>query len=318
MPVPSGLPLALELAAARTRVLAPRQILDRMRTLAEPFGPGRRDAPERHRTLQATIDWSLNLLTPDQQRLFAVLGLFVGGFTVDAAADGVCRHRARSAGRARRRYSTTASCSEYSPRRPRLGMLEPIREYALRRLRADASIHRSALVRHAQYYAALPNAPRTAFKAIANSNTWTSSTMNSETSARSYGANSQPGLDLALRITCALGRFWIMRDLVAEIRAWLKWALNQPPGDPIIRTRALVDAGLPSLVPAGISTRGERRSSPASPLNELGDAALTARSEATLAWSLYEQGDNESAADHAERALNLAARTRDPWTEATC
>ena len=84
-----GLPLALELAAARARVLAPDQILDRLRTLATPLGPGRRDAPERHRSLQKTIDWSLDLLTADQQKLFAVLGVFVGGFTVDGA-QAVC------------------------------------------------------------------------------------------------------------------------------------------------------------------------------------------------------------------------------------
>ena len=313
----AGLPLALELAAARTRVLTPDQILDRLRTLAAPFGPGRRDAPERHRTLQATIDWSLNLLTPDQQRLFAVLGLFVGGFTVDAL-QAVCGDAVSDVLDALAALLDHSLVQRTPARRgPRLAMLEPIREYALRHLRADASLHRSALVRHAQYYAAFAECATDGLhsdRQLEHLDEFDDELGNLR--AVLTRANSQPGLDLALRVTCALGRFWILRDLVSEIRAWLKWALNQPPGDPIIRTRALVTLGY--LAGAGWDL-DEARTTLAGSLPtcyELGDAALTARSEATLAWSLFEQGDNESAADHAERALNLAARTRDPWTEA--
>ena len=76
------LPLATELAAARTRVLSPEQILERLEQRLPLLGGGPRDAPERQRTLRATIDWSYDLLTQHEQRLFARLAVFVGGCTL--------------------------------------------------------------------------------------------------------------------------------------------------------------------------------------------------------------------------------------------
>jgi predicted ATPase len=83
-----GLPLAIELAAARSKLLSPRAILDRLRTsfdLLSSGASGRRDLPARQQTLQNAIAWSYNLLTPDEQTLFRRLSIFVGGCTLDAA-----------------------------------------------------------------------------------------------------------------------------------------------------------------------------------------------------------------------------------------
>ena len=81
-----GLPLAIELAAARTRLLTPRALLQRLGSRLDVLSDGATDLPERQRTLRATIAWSLNLLDPEQQRRFAQLAVFVGGWDVDAAA----------------------------------------------------------------------------------------------------------------------------------------------------------------------------------------------------------------------------------------
>ena len=84
-----GLPLALELAAARTKVLTPTQILERLGRSLDLLTSGPHDAPERQRTLRGTLEWSYGLLTADEQRLFAQQAVFAGSFELDAA-EAVC------------------------------------------------------------------------------------------------------------------------------------------------------------------------------------------------------------------------------------
>ena len=129
-----GLPLAVELAAARTKLLSPQQILER---LADRFGllvTGPRDAPQRQRTLRATIEWSYDLLGDDERRLFARCAVFAGSFSVEAAEQ-VCGAD----------LDALESLLEKSLLRRwasgRLGMLETIQEYAAEALeaRADAA-----------------------------------------------------------------------------------------------------------------------------------------------------------------------------------
>ena len=313
-----GLPLALELAAARARVLAPDQILDRLRTLATPLGPGRRDAPERHRSLQKTIDWSLDLLTADQQKLFAVLGVFVGGFTVDGAQAVCGRSGARCARWGGHVARPQPDPAEVPARRgSRLGMLEPIREAALRRLRADDSLDKSALVRHAEFYADLAESAANGLhgdRQLERLDELQDELGNVR--AVLAAASAQPQLDLALRVASAPTRFWAMRDLGSEIHVWMRWALDQPPGDPVIRTRALVALGSIAATDWAYDEATTTLAGCLAACYALGDPELTARCEANLAVCFSEHGDTDSLAEHTLRALNLAARIGDPWAEA--
>jgi predicted ATPase/class 3 adenylate cyclase len=126
-----GLPLALELAAARTKLLAPEALLDRLADRLDAL-KGTRDAEERHMTLRATIAWSYDLLDEDEQALFASLGCFRGGCTLETA-EAVCDAE----------LDTLASLLDKSLLRRRTGrlgeerywMLETIREFALEQLR---------------------------------------------------------------------------------------------------------------------------------------------------------------------------------------
>lgn len=118
-----GLPLALELAAARVKLLTPEMILGRLEHRLQLLTGGARDAPERHQTLRATIDWSYELLNEEERGSFARLSVFAGGFTLEAAEE-VCETE----------LDTLASLLDKSLIRAeggRFSMLEAIREYAI-------------------------------------------------------------------------------------------------------------------------------------------------------------------------------------------
>lgn len=147
-----GLPLALELAAARCKLFAPRELQARLEPRLQFLTTGPRDRPHRHQTLRATLDWSYQLLRPEEQILLARLSVFVGGFTLDAA-ESVCRAPgavppAAAAG-PRDLVDSIAALIDHSLLRPgedtggtrRFGMLETVREYAHEKLveRGEAS-----------------------------------------------------------------------------------------------------------------------------------------------------------------------------------
>ncbi len=137
-----GLPLAIELAAARIRLLPPPALLQRLSSALAVLTGGARSLPERQQALRNTIDWSYHLLLPGEQRLFAHVAVFVGGWTLEAA-EAVCTGVGALPGDM---LSGVASLVDKSPLRqqegvdgaPRFTMLETIRAYALERLQGSA------------------------------------------------------------------------------------------------------------------------------------------------------------------------------------
>src|SRR4051812_15944800 len=123
-----GLPLAIELAAARIKVLSPGEILDRLSRRLDLLSAGPRDAPVRQQTLRAAIGWSYDLLDEEGKRLFSELGVFSGGFTL-AAAEAVCGLAALDGIAALADHSLVARGGDR-----RFAMLDTVREYALERL----------------------------------------------------------------------------------------------------------------------------------------------------------------------------------------
>jgi predicted ATPase len=151
-----GLPLAIELAAARVKFASPAQILERMgreRTL--PSGEAR-DAPDRHRTMQAAIGWSYNLLSQFQQRVFRALAVFTGSFTLDAAADILHKAHGMDSPDVEMAIEALADQSlvrviDSAESQPRFSMLEPLRDFAAETLKSS---NESDAIRdaHAQYF----------------------------------------------------------------------------------------------------------------------------------------------------------------------
>jgi predicted ATPase len=231
------LPLAIELAAARIRVLTPSEILDRIGGRLELLTSGRRDAPERHRTLRAMLAWSHDLLNGDEQRLFRELAVFHSGWSVEAcesvagglvldALSGLVDHClvVRDGGR--------------------FGMLETVREYALERLDAlpDADAVRR---RHALWYRALAESAEDELEGREQA-TWFArldAERENLRAAAAWGlANGEP--EITLELDGALWRFWMARGGGAEVRAELGVALGSGEGDPGLRAKALNAAGV--------------------------------------------------------------------------
>jgi predicted ATPase len=132
-----GLPLAIELAAARTKVLSPRELLDLLAVPLPLLAGGHRDAPARQRTMRDAVAWSHDLLAPDEQVLFRRLGVFVGGFTFDSAVR-VAGEPGSTAVEVVDRLTSLVDRSLIVPVagefEPRFAILETIREYAVERL----------------------------------------------------------------------------------------------------------------------------------------------------------------------------------------
>jgi predicted ATPase/class 3 adenylate cyclase len=150
-----GLPLAIELAAARARILSPEALLSRLEEPLALLTGGGRDVPDRHRTLRGTIDWSYRLLDAPEQRLFSRLAVFAGGFTLEAV-EAVCRPQEELGlgtvdGLAHLVETSMVTSEDSGYGEPRFSMLETLHAYARERLDesgdADA-MHR----RHAEHF----------------------------------------------------------------------------------------------------------------------------------------------------------------------
>ena len=142
----NGIPLAIELAAARVRGMTGQQIYERLERQFDLLSTRRRDVPQRHRTLRNAIDWSYELLEEDEQQLFAQLSVFSGGFFLEAAEE-ICDVPDVFELLFSLQDKSLLTVSEVLEQ-TRYGMLEPLREYAKEKLGADVQLRQ----KHAKYY----------------------------------------------------------------------------------------------------------------------------------------------------------------------
>jgi predicted ATPase len=248
-----GLPLAIELAAARLRVLPPQALLGRLSNRLTFLTGGARDRPTRQQTLRAAIDWSYSLLDESEQRLFARLAVFAGGCTLDAAeVVGTLVTDARGGDVAsvldcaaslidksllRRSYSAA------SPE-PQLRMLETIREYALERLTGSGE---EAIIRrqHAVYFLSLAEQAATEFKGP-HRTAWLNRLEDSHDNLRAAlrWAKEHREVQIGLRLAVALEQFWELRSYLGEGARWLAELLAiAEDEEPQLKAAALRIAG---------------------------------------------------------------------------
>ncbi len=243
-----GLPLAIELAAARVRLLAPQALLDRLERRLPLLTGGARDLPARQQTLRNAIAWSYDLLAPAEQALFRRLGVFVGGFTLEAA-EAVCQVEARLD-----TLDSLGSLMEHSLLRsaealdgePRFGMLETIREYALEQLETSGEAS-EVRRRHAEFYLALAEHAEPRIRSGREQREWLARLEVEhdnlrEALDRSLAAAS--GVETALRLAGTLRWFWWTRGHLTEGRNWLERALAAGSGaSASLRANALHGSG---------------------------------------------------------------------------
>ena len=253
-----GLPLALELAAARVRVLPPPQLLARLEDRFRLLTGGGRDAPPRQQTLRATVGWSHDLLAEPERRLFARLAVFAGGWTLEAAEAVGAGDDLPAAdvldGLTRLVDQSLVVADEAPDGTVRFGMLETLREYARDRL--DASGGAAAVRRrHAAFYLALAEASRPPF-AEHHDRAWLERLEREHDNLRAAltwtppgdgAADGQADPETGPRLAAALWRFWWQRGHFAEGLGWLERALRAPAG-PAARARALGGAGVLAFV----------------------------------------------------------------------
>jgi predicted ATPase/DNA-binding winged helix-turn-helix (wHTH) protein len=273
-----GLPLAIELAAARVKMLSPSAMLARIESRLQLLTAGPRDVPERQQTLRKTIDWSYDLLNGSEQKLLRRLGVFLGGCTLEAA-EAVCSTRADLGAEIFNVMSSLVDKSlvqqtDQGNDEPRFGMLETIREYCLERL-VDSGEEQATRRAHAAYCLVLAEegnpdlaeAERAAWLArcdIEHDNFRAALDWLFQTS----------DVEWSFRLCVALFRFWEMREHLAEGRARLE-----------------------SVLPMGGSASAKERA----------NVLVYLSTFATV------QGDFPAATDFVEQSLSIYRRLGDQW-----
>jgi predicted ATPase/class 3 adenylate cyclase len=248
-----GLPLAIELAAARVRVLSPQAIMARLEHRLTLLAGGSRNLPERQQTLRGAIDWSYDLLEGPDRVAFARFSAFSGGAEEDAFSQVVLADWPAEAGAMPDALDALTSLLDKSLVRqemgggemPRFRMLETIREYAAERL-AEAEPDASTRLRHAEYYLAL--AEGVVARMFGEEQRSCLDTLEREhdnlRSAMSFALEGHRA-ELAMRLLSASWRFWQMRGYLAEgrDRAGKVLALPGVEDHPAAHLRALDAAG---------------------------------------------------------------------------
>ncbi len=318
-----GLPLAIELAAARVGALPIEGIAARLDDRFRLLTGGPRTALPRQQTLRATLDWSYRLLLPDEQTLLSRLAAFAGGCT-PAGAAAVCDAQGDHEMATLDGMTSLANKGLLRPiagadGEPRFVMLETIRAYATERLEesGDAETVRQ---RHATYYVALAEeaelkhwGPRQRL--------WLERLENEHENIRAALRRllDRGEAEPRLRLAFAMWRFWMLHSRLREGRRWLEEVLARGgAAAPLLRAKVLYGAGLLAyrsgdFVQAGslheegliLFRDGEDSWGIARSLNQLANVAFGADNDAERAWALYRE------------SLRLAREMGDRWLSAT-
>jgi len=316
-----GLPLAIELAAARIKLLPPRALLDRLDDRLRVLSGGPPHLPERQRTLRGALDWSYDLLAADEQGLFGRLAVFAGGCTLEAA-EAVCSAPGPSRASV---LDGLAVLTDNNLTRiedavdgtgegePRVGMLETLRAYGLERLEAagEAAAVRG---RHAAYYLALAEAADLELMGAGQA-TWLARLDADHDNMRAAldwaGERADDGDEMALQLAGALWRFWWIRGHLAEGRRWMEELLGRSGGSAAVRARALNGGGNLAWGQGDYARATAWYEESLVFWRQVGDAAGIARALNNLGMVLHEQGDLGGAQARYEESLALHRQRRD-------
>jgi predicted ATPase/DNA-binding winged helix-turn-helix (wHTH) protein len=313
-----GLPLAIELAAARVKVLSPTAMRTRLSSRLQLLTGGARDLPQRHQTLRAAMDWSYDLLTPTEQKLFRRLSVFAGGCTLEGV-EAVCDAKGDLDldlldGIESMVDKSLAQRDEQADGEPRFVMLETIREYALEKLEASGE---KALTKraHAAYCLVLAEEKATEHCETARAD-WLSHYAVEYDNFRAAveWLTETEDAEWGLRLGGALFRYWEMREYLAEGRArldkLLKIAGAQAPTK--ARSRALFAAGVLGVEQGDYAAAEALIRESLEISRQLGDAHGAAVCLNAMAVSARDRGDIQGARSLFEESLTVWREVGDP------
>ncbi|HLJ68138.1 MAG TPA: tetratricopeptide repeat protein [Chloroflexota bacterium] len=308
-----GLPLAIELAAARSRVLTPTVLLSRLSSRLDLLRGGATDVPARQQTVREAIDWSYQLLEPPQQQLFAELAVFEGGATLDAI-EAICLPGAPVdavdlvGSLLDQSLISMESATEGAPR---YQMLDTIRAFAHEHLERSSKAEQLR-ARHARYFLSLAGEAEDGLLGE-NQQHWMDDLDTEQPNLRaalSYmlAAGDAPG---ALQLAGALGQFWVVRGYLDEGRVWLEAALAAGDADAATRAKATQFAGTLAYEQGNLDD-AERFYLAARQLYlDLGDVRGLAAVATGLGNVAWERADFETARTLFESSLNLHQQVGD-------
>ena len=302
-----GMPLALELAATRTRTLTPEQLLSRLDQRFSLLSGGARDLPERQRTMEATVAWSYDLLDGHEQALFRRLAVFSGGWTLEAA-ESICDADPDI-------LDSLAAKSLVRFEHGRFRMLETIRAYAASRLVEDPAVAAELRRRHAGWFAELAVRAEPELTGRDQEH-WLNVLEADEDNLRSalgWATNHAGSDSTGLRLGAALVFFWYLRSRPLEGRRSLEPLLEataaEDSGD---RLRALWGHAFFMAI-LGDPTAGPVLEEARAMARRLGDGSMEARTLDMLGMLSLFQNDLERARGLLEASVDLARDNGDLW-----
>jgi predicted ATPase len=301
-----NLPLALELAAARTVVFTPEQLLERLGQRLDLFVAGR-DADPRQHTLRATIEWSYDLLDAEEQRLFRSLSIFAGGCNYDAVEQ-VCEAGADTLQSLLDKSLLRRSDGELGPR---YWMLETLRQFAAEML-ARSSEEEGVGERHTTHYVALAEVARPELVG-ANQEWWLNRLEPEHGNMRvvlERAISSAPGV--ALELAASMYSFWHVRGHLSEGRKWLEEAAERVvERDTLLRADALGSAADLARLQGDLESATALAESSLDIARRHRDPTLTGFALSTLASIAGEKGEFVRAAALLEEAIPELRRADD-------
>jgi predicted ATPase/DNA-binding CsgD family transcriptional regulator len=322
-----GLPLAIELAARRTKVLAVQQIASRLDGCLRVLGEGRRAALPRHRTLHATLDWSHDLLTEPERVVFRRVSVFAGGFTLDAA-EAVCLGEGDTNDELTGEdvLDLVAHLVDKSlvfvvaeEKQVRYRMLETVRQYARQRL-ADSGEQDATRRRHAHWYLAFALEAESRLRGP-DQGAWLDRLQTEHDDLRaalrwSHDERGEP--ELGLRLAAALWWFWVIRGHLGEGLQWLARAADPDSQvSPSAQAKALGVAGSLALHQGNYDTAITVLELGLTGYRELADTDGIAATLPTLGLAkLYGQRTDVDIPELVEEAMRLRPQVKSPHVAA--
>jgi len=318
-----GLPLAIELAAARMRILSSAQLAERMDDIFALLVGGARSAPPRHQALRATLDWSYDLLDTDERATFRRLATFFGGFTLHAAeriaAGGDIRPEAMLELLTRLADKSLLRVEHATRGETRYFLLATIRDYARERL-AEAAESDQARQAHLRYFTELVEDTTRRIEQVEAAVGRLEVELDRLDAElpnlrRAFEFAQESGDPVApLRIAGPLDRYAYLRGRYHEVRQWMDAAVTSCPDAPAaLRAKALLGGGRLALLQCDYAPAVRRLEAALRLYRELGDPRGIASSLQVLGSVAREQGRYARAVELHAESLAIAAAAEDRW-----